>query len=78
MVFIGAHWWLWLVLVVIFGGYVAYNHHNNLKRIQGMAKKGFDQNNMDVNGLVISCVLCGIATGLLLFSILINLIAFAR
>jgi len=83
MVFIGAYWWLWGVLTLIFIGYASYNQIN---RIMGMKKKGFDQGDMEgafkhfgsgIKGFVISCVLGGIATVLLLLSVVINLIAFA-
>ncbi|MCX6745616.1 MAG: hypothetical protein NTX00_01195 [Candidatus Parcubacteria bacterium] len=84
MEFIGAYWWLWLVLMVVFIGYASYNQIN---RIMGMKKKGFDQSDMDgafqafgsgIKGFVISFVLGGIATVLLLLSVVINLIAFSH
>jgi uncharacterized membrane protein YhaH (DUF805 family) len=83
MVFIGAYWWLWTVLTVIFIGYASYNQIN---RIMGMKKKGFDQKDMDgafqafgsgIKGFVIACILGGISTFLALLSVAINLIAFA-
>ena len=86
MLFIGAYWWLWLVLMVIFIGYASYNQIN---RIMSMKKKVLELGDMHgdidsafrefgsgLKSFVISCILGGIATVLLILSVVIKLIAF--
>lgn len=81
MEFIGAYWWLWLVLMLVFETYAAYNQ---IKRIREFADKGLPE---DVDGAggsflsgIGSFILAGALTAvfglLLVLSIIINLIEY--
>ncbi len=83
MAFIAGHWLLWLVLMIVFGGYALYNQ---LKRMKGMMKKGLS---LDVDGafgsffsgtgyFVVAGVLGSGSGMLLLISVIINLVAYLR
>lgn len=81
MEFIGAYWWLWLLLMLIFGTYAV---HNQLKRIKKMmdkdlsgdAKKDIFRSAFSGMGSVILVgALAMGAWGLFLLSVVINLIA---
>lgn len=83
MEFIGVYWWAWLIGMVIFGGYAIYNQ---VKRIKGMMVGGFSR---DINlafssfrsgilSMVVSLVIAGISSILLLLSVIINLIIYLR
>lgn len=83
MEMIGTYWWVWLLATLVFGGYVLYNQ---IRRIRGMMKNGmsgdmdkaFSSFHAGIVPLVVSALLVSVAGGLLLFSILINLIDYYK
>lgn len=80
MDFIGAYWWLWLVVMVVFGAYALYNQ---LKRVKGIVNKGFSGDmggalgsfQSGIGSFIVASVLTSGSGILLLLSIIINLIA---
>ncbi|MCX6744963.1 MAG: hypothetical protein NTX82_05550 [Candidatus Parcubacteria bacterium] len=83
MAFMGSTWWLWLGLAIVFNGYVIYNQ---IKRMKGMATKGFD---MDMDGafksffsgmapFVIAGSLGGLSGLLFLISLIVNIIDYVK
>jgi len=80
MEFIGAYWWLWLVLMIVFGGYAIHKQH---KMMKGMMDESLSR---DARGMftamfsgmgfvILTGSLAMGAWGLFLLSVVINLIA---
>jgi len=62
MSFVGAYWWLWLVIFLVSGGYAMFNQ---LKRMKGMMNKGLSGDVKGAAGSFFSGVKSMIVAGLI-------------
>ncbi len=86
MAFIGTTWWLWLILMVGFGGYAFYNQIRRMKGMKGMMSNGIE---MDIEGsfksffkgvapMVVASALSSLAGLLFIISIVVNIIDYVK
>ncbi|MDO8521478.1 MAG: hypothetical protein Q7S52_05160 [bacterium] len=82
MQFIASYWYLWLILMIVFGGYAMYNQ---LRRMKSMTRSFFGSNSAaeglvgvhqsffsGMGKMIVAGVIASISSFLLLIAIVIN------